>query len=283
MSTHRKRAAARVVGRDRGTLQTVIHASPLDVLCCLRLTSALLAIAYAPRPLAGRSHLCTRPSGPGAASAAFSAGGAAYRKVRGYVLAVQYYSMDAFRGGGINDVYVDGVSITFQNGGGRQHIWTYAVAISKHAGASSDYTCPCPWADNPYGPAPPAFVGSNFYCDSGNAVSTSWEEKWYPLELTVKCARPGEYTQTSELPWFEVEYTTMRAAAAHRALSAVPVQTQLGVPRTALLTSLHLVRAPAQVDLGVTTTSDIEVRLMSDQDTGNENVGVTEVKLEVGM
>ena len=61
----------------------------------------------------------------------------------------------------INGVYVDGVSITL--GSPRKHVWTYAV------GSSDDYdyrccNCPC---DIHSGPPPPAFVGNDYYCESG--------------------------------------------------------------------------------------------------------------------
>ena len=65
---------------------------------------------------------------------------------------------DAFRGKkGIDEVYVDGISITL--GSPRQHIWTYGAAYRDNS------ACPC--APSP-GNSPPAFVKSNYYCEKWN-------------------------------------------------------------------------------------------------------------------
>ena len=62
----------------------------------------------------------------------------------------------------LDGVYVDGISIT--SGNPRKHVWTYAVGQSDDYNYAQ-YNCPC--AKTP-GPDPPTFVGSNYYCESGN-------------------------------------------------------------------------------------------------------------------
>ena len=64
----------------------------------------------------------------------------------------------------VNGVYVDGVSITL--GDPRKHIWTYVVGLTDDGGTGSGYyNCPCAKVASP---RPPAFVGNNYYCESGN-------------------------------------------------------------------------------------------------------------------
>ena len=81
--------------------------------------------------------------------------------------------MDAFHGpADIDSPYVDGISITYGQSP-RQHIWTYAIGLLQNA--RSLLNCPC--ARFP-GQAPPAFVGSDYYCESGNPHS-DYFRGWY--------------------------------------------------------------------------------------------------------
>ena len=61
-------------------------------------------------------------------------------------------------------MHVDGISITL--GSPRKHVWTYAVGLSDDNNYRGN-NCPC--ATNP-GPIarPPAFVGNDYYCESGD-------------------------------------------------------------------------------------------------------------------
>ena len=73
-----------------------------------------------------------------------------------------FYSSSGLSPPSLDEKYVDGISIT--SGNPRKHVWTYAV------GLSDDYNypcCNCPCAKHP-GPDPPPFVGSHYYCESGN-------------------------------------------------------------------------------------------------------------------
>ena len=108
--------------------------------------------------------VCRSRDNAGCDSAIFSTYNITFNKICGQVIGYQkgnthaYYDIPR----SIDDVYVDGVSITLGNP--RKHVWTYAT------GASDDYNSPqlnCPCAAIP-GPGPPAFVGSHNYCESGN-------------------------------------------------------------------------------------------------------------------
>ena len=61
--------------------------------------------------------------------------------------------------------YVDGVSITYGSPGNRTHVYTYAAGVEEYGGPSS---CPCAVR----GVSPPDFVGSDYYCESGNPTTT---------------------------------------------------------------------------------------------------------------
>ena len=62
----------------------------------------------------------------------------------------------------IDGVYVEGISLTL--GSPRKHMCTYAAGLSNDHN-HSDRNCPC--ATFP-GASPPAFVGNDYYCESGN-------------------------------------------------------------------------------------------------------------------
>ena len=93
-----------------------------------------------------------------------------YNRVCGQVNGYQFGHTDAFSfPGGINQRYVDGVSIT--HGNPRSHIWTLA------AGHSEDNEMPhgCPREG---GPSAPSFVGDNYFCESGNSP-WHWFRFWF--------------------------------------------------------------------------------------------------------
>jgi len=82
-------------------------------------------------------------------------------RVRGY----QFGSPDAFERWGhcsapctIDKPYVDGVSITHGTSP-RKHVWTYAAGAYENKAEESN--CPCAG-----GTSPPAFVGSDYYCEA---------------------------------------------------------------------------------------------------------------------
>jgi len=114
----------------------------------------------------------------------------AHGKVKDYTPDTSSQSLDG--------VYVDGISIT--SGNPRKHVWTYAVGQSDN----ENYTqlnCPC--AKYP-GPDPPTYVGSHYYCKSGN-TGTSIKSKVYfddPLWDRVGCGPENSCCYDAGMPWF---------------------------------------------------------------------------------
>ena len=136
----------------------------------------------------------------GCSSYIYKVNGIFYNEIAGVVRGYQKGTTDAFQaswhGKGINDAYVDGVSITI--GSPRQHVWTYAAGLTQQ-GDYPDFNCPC--AVTP-GPSAPSFVGDNYYCSSGATTDAS-KSSYYPAPLWQGnecnndncCAKLG-------LPWF---------------------------------------------------------------------------------
>ena len=125
----------------------------------------------------GSKRLCGK-GGSGCTSIAVPVNGQSYTKVRGRVIAYQYASTDAFNSGSTNidGVYVDGVSITHGKSP-RKHVWTLGSGIIIYGSESS--TCP----NTGHGKPQPAWVGSNYFCSSGNTAASGWGYKFYDVPL----------------------------------------------------------------------------------------------------
>ena len=99
-----------------------------------------------------------------------------------------------------DSVYVDGVSIT--HGEPREHIWTYAAAQHEAKVAASLYPgyCPCTGV----GKAPPSFVGSDYYCESGQLNKYVYKLLGDdPLWDGAGCnGAEGSCCDNPNLPWF---------------------------------------------------------------------------------
>ena len=101
----------------------------------------------------------------GCVPAQFCVNGYNYQHICGQVKGYQKGQPDAFHSGSrsrsVDDIYVDGISITITSP--RTHVWTYAAGYSNYGG-SWTYMCPCA---STAGYSPPAFVGNDYYCESG--------------------------------------------------------------------------------------------------------------------
>ena len=154
----------------------------------------------------GSVRACGRPSSnsAGCQSVKFPSNGY-YSQVCGRVVGYQYASADGIdhiHGTGlishndINSHYVDGISLT--RGSPRQHIWTFITGGSENSQSSG--SCPC---NNGTTQIVQSFIGSDYFCESGNS-NNKWElhtgdPLWDgkgcgSLEQTC-CQAPG-------LPWF---------------------------------------------------------------------------------
>ena len=151
----------------------------------------------------GGVRACGRPgNSPSCVGQQFSIpNGYNYTQVCGRVTGYQYATTDAFRGGGgINSYYVEGVSITF--GSPRTHIWTLAAGSRQSHTDGGLYNCPCSTGSSQ---TVPAFVGSNYFCESGNpnpgvggvlyTADPLWDGQGCGSLEQACCAVPG-------LPWF---------------------------------------------------------------------------------
>ena len=103
---------------------------------------------------------------------------------------------------GINESYIDGVSIT--RGSPRYHIWSYVGSFSEIA-AFLD-ACPCA-RDLSSAAQPQSFVGNNYYCESGNPAG-AWRDRVFPNDKLwdgEQCSHEGTCcTGTNTPPWFSV-------------------------------------------------------------------------------
>ena len=107
----------------------------------------------------------------------------------------------------IDRTYVDGASITYGSAP-RKHIWTYAAARNLLSGST---TCPCNTGNVRN---PPPFVGSDYYCETGNhdnawccilfSNDTLWDGQQCPGIEAPCCSHPN-------MPWFNktLSETTM--------------------------------------------------------------------------
>ena len=193
--------------------------------------------------------LCSRPvsSSGSSASVFFSTYGVIYNKVCGRVIGYQYESPDSFPpnlGGGylynpnIDNIYVDGVSITYDNNP-RKHVWTLGVGWVADNAIVYSLSCPC--NINNTETTVPSFIGSNYYCESGiasgypNSVLYANDPLWDGQQCG---GLEGPCCTNFKMPWF--------------------IKT-----------------------LNETTTEDIELRVMADEGTNNEDIPLDIIELYI--
>lgn len=154
-------------------------------------------------------------NGAGCASVVYGIHGIYYNKTYGMVRGYQKGTTDGFQASqpdhnnaGINEAYVDGVSITIEQTVGqtayRRHVWTYAAGLTSE-GNFPDFNCPCSVTS---GPKPPSFVGENYYCSSGATTSAS-KNHYYtdPLWQGTGCTNfKDNCCADIGLPWFYREF-----------------------------------------------------------------------------
>ena len=143
---------------------------------------------------------CSRAAA-GCASVNFNTFGASFTEVCGRAVGYQRHAPDAFGilgGTGIDDSYVDGLSITYDTP--RRHLWTYAASYSA-GGSPGSANCPC--ADV-LAAQPPSFVGDHYYCESANNEGGP-ENEWYPNDPLWDgdgCPSGNTCCEPPNLPWF---------------------------------------------------------------------------------
>ena len=105
----------------------------------------------------------------------------------------------------IDSYYVDGLSIT--HGNTRHHIWTYAAGLTDN---EENPCCNCPCAAIP-GPAPPSFVGNNYYCETGRGSNWAGIEYYFsdPLWDGAGCSANNTCCSNTDQPWFHHQLSNM--------------------------------------------------------------------------
>ncbi|XP_065899872.1 uncharacterized protein [Dysidea avara] len=139
-------------------------------------------------------------------SANFSTNGTSYQRVcgraRGYQKGIPV-GFFAYNFGGqmtIDGYYGDGLLITYDSP--RQHIWSYTIGRHDNL-TDTTFNCPCAVGG---GPAPPPFVQTNYYCESG-ALDVQDTSAYYfndPLWDRSGCIESHCCSSTTQ-PWFYYE------------------------------------------------------------------------------
>ncbi len=120
--------------------------------------------------------LCARrQSSGGCVSATFSTHGLPYSTVYGRIIGYQYASTSGFytprTPNDIDSAYMEGVSVTHGNSP-RKHIWSFANALYENTGFDQNrHICTCSNPASTMQQYIPAFVGNDYFCDSGGQDS----------------------------------------------------------------------------------------------------------------
>ena len=157
----------------------------------------------------GRSHT----TGGGCSSTTFSVGGLPYSRVCGRIRGYQFGATSAFwrYTQGIDSYYIDGVSLTHGAAGRRQHIWTFAAGATEvNQGSNIPEDCPCDAASYDL---VPAFVGDDYFCESGLHSAWSYPRTvvFYPNDVLwdgQNCTSTSTCCQLNNPPWFTKNLTT---------------------------------------------------------------------------
>ena len=112
-----------------------------------------------------------------------------------YISYAFYYSSRSYKS--IEHPYVNGLSITCQIKGQRNHIWSFAAGYRSNS--SSNANCPCDVG----GEKTPSFVGHNYYCEAGthSTPPNTWHTS-NSLWDGNDCYSGSSCCGNSRLPWF---------------------------------------------------------------------------------
>ena len=108
---------------------------------------------------------------------------------------------------GIDGYYVDGVSLTHGRAGSRQHIWTFAAGVTEGSTGHHSSQCPCVIHNNS---SVPAFVGDDFFCESGLHSGWSRQLILFPDDVLwdgQNCTSTSTCCQLNNPPWFTKNLT----------------------------------------------------------------------------
>ena len=125
----------------------------------------------------------------------------------GRVNAFQHGSPNAFlptinTGNGLEDIYVDGVSLTHGPAGSCQHIWTFVAAWFEGDTLLSS-KCSCTGESWPF--EVPGFVGDDYFCDTANRGPDLQQGVYFPddpLWDGEGCGPISTCCEFNNPPWF---------------------------------------------------------------------------------
>ena len=176
----------------------------------LDMTNASHSCPFGWRTYTSPTRACGRNTGSGTCqSAYFPTNGVRYSHVCGRVTAYQYcqtrafYAYNIYSTRTIDDVYLDGISIT--HGNPREHVWSFASALYESYASTGDWTCPCTNTNNNNNPniLIPPFVGDDYFCDTGSVSSSSCIFRDdNPLWDGEGCGPTSTCCEFSNPPWF---------------------------------------------------------------------------------
>ena len=155
--------------------------------------------------LEGGKKYCRRRSS-GCTSVYFSSHNQQYTEVCGMVEAYQYGSMDAFSPSStsINSLHLEGISITHESP--RRHLWSYVVGDDANPTSRRSDVCPC--TAEGASSTVPSFIGSDYYCSSGDGRSGG---RLYPSRLWrttgPSCVSGSTCCDNPDQPWFKKKLT----------------------------------------------------------------------------
>ena len=145
----------------------------------------------------------------GCASTTYSVGGMQYSEVCGMLRGYQFGATSAFRAyssysRGINEQYLEGISLTHGFAGSRQHIWSFAAGLTEYSETIFPWEiCPCDTSRS-YSVVPP-FVGNDYFCESAETSPWSYQFMFYPdnpLWDGQNCMNTSSCCQLNNPPWF---------------------------------------------------------------------------------
>ena len=125
-------------------------------------------------------------------------------QVRGYQYKrpLAFYSYQVNTSLTIDDSYVDGVSITYGSAP-RKHLWTYAAAPRDHKNTYNNHYSDCPCKQNNTFIAPPLFIGTDYYCESGTTNCCDYIIYLNdPLWDGQQCGGDSLCCTHPNMPWF---------------------------------------------------------------------------------
>ena len=107
---------------------------------------------------------------------------------------------------GLEEIYMDGVSLTHGAPGSRQHIWTFVAAFTEtRSPYPTQFNCACTntevnWPHQVY-----SYIGNNYFCATGNPGPGNDLNAIYaddPLWDGEGCGATNACCQLNNPPWF---------------------------------------------------------------------------------